>query len=310
MPICIKLGFSLEGSMQDGANATKTIPSDEAAPEVRSSSSLLWTVLGWLSLVLCAASVGARFAIGPIFDPVLILAACATVLLLAIRLLASNTPSSEPVGAPAPDPLREIFDSAGPGMIALDLEGRVTYVNPSAERMLGYHADELKQEWATFELLGPGEGMRLVSELEKICGLRRPPEMTPAGRIAAYMECVRTLPPSRVPSFDVQMRRRNGELAPISLHVSALRGAEGALTGLVAVGVDQGASLRHDQAQRESQERYRDLFENSSEMIATLSPAGSFSTPNPAWKPLLRQRQPALLETGFVRRAVRRQLPR
>jgi PAS domain S-box-containing protein len=296
MPICIKLGFSLEGSMQDGANATKTIPSDEAAPEVRSSSSLLWTVLGWLSLVLCAASVGARLAIGPLFDPVLILAACATVLLLAIRLLASNTPSSEPVGAPAPDPLREIFDSAGPGMIALDLEGRVTYVNPSAERMLGYHADELKQEWATFELLGPGEGMRLVSELEKICGLRRPPEMTPAGRIAAYMECVRTLPPSRVPSFDVQMRRRNGELAPISLHVSALRGAEGALTGLLAVGVEQGASLRIDQAQRESQERYRDLFENSSEMIATLSPAGKFLYANPAWSRYFGKDNAALLE--------------
>ena len=35
---------------------------------------------------------------------------------------------------------------------------------------------------------------------------------------------------------------------------------------------------------RESQERYRDLFENSSEMIATLSPAGQFLYANPAWK--------------------------
>ena len=34
----------------------------------------------------------------------------------------------------------------------------------------------------------------------------------------------------------------------------------------------------------ESQERYRDLFENSSEMIAALSPAGRFLYANPAWK--------------------------
>jgi PAS domain S-box-containing protein len=87
-----------------------------------------------------------------------------------------------------------------------------------------------------------------------------------------------------VPSFDAQVRRKDGAVLPVSLHISALRGAGGELTGTVAVGVDQSAVLHREQAQRESQERYRDLFEHSSEMIATLSPAGQFLYANPAWK--------------------------
>ncbi len=56
------------------------------------------------------------------------------------------------------------------------------------------------------------------------------------------------------------------------------------MRGLVLVGLDQTATLDQQQAMRESQERYRDLFENSSEMIATLSPGGQFLYANPAWK--------------------------
>ncbi len=269
--------------MQEGVHVFRTTPSEQAASAARSGISLLWLALAVLSLALTAGAVIARLAAGPRFDGLLVFAAAAAAVVLAVRTLFRDPAPSESLSAPAPEPLKELFESAGPGMIAFDLSGRFTYVNPSAERMLGYHADELINGPVTVELLGPGEGMRLVAEMEKICGVRRTPEAAPAGRVAAYMDCVRSLPPSRVPSFDVQVRRKNGELAPITLHVSALRNSKGVFTGLLGVGVDQGASLRLDLAQRESQERYRDLFENSSEMIATLSPAGKFLYANPAW---------------------------
>ena len=86
-------------------------------------------------------------------------------------------------------PLHELFDFVGVGVVGVGLDGRLTYANPSAERILGYHAEELK-EWATLEVLAPGEGVRLVAEMEKICGLDRPPAATPAGRMAAYMNCI------------------------------------------------------------------------------------------------------------------------
>jgi PAS domain-containing protein len=103
------------------------------------------------------------------------------------------------------------------------------------------------------------------------------------GGMEAYLNCVRALPPSQVPSFHTQLPQGWLLLPRYPAHLRPA-GRNGALTGLVAVALDQSATLRQEQALRESQERYRDLFENSSEMIATLSPAGQFLYANPAWK--------------------------
>ena len=270
--------------MEHGAYAHQSAPIEQPAPGVRGGAALLWPVLATLSMVLTVGAAAARLAAGPRFDGLLVFAAVVAALLLAVRLLFRSSTTAGSVAATAADPLREVFDSAAPGIVAIGLDGHFTYVNPAAERMLGYHAEELMREWSTFEILGPGEGARLVAEMQKICGIDDPPAPTRIGRMTAFMECVRSLPPSRVPSFEAQLRRKDGELSPIMLHTSALRDSSGSISGLVAVAVDQGVTLRHDQAQRESQERYRDLFENSSEMIATFSPAGRFLYANPAWK--------------------------
>jgi len=44
----------------------------------------------------------------------------------------------------ARDHLRALTDSIGEGMFTLDLDGRVTYVNPAAERILGWAGEELQ----------------------------------------------------------------------------------------------------------------------------------------------------------------------
>ena len=265
--------------MQDGVTVFQPVASETPAPAVRSGVSLIWPALACLSLALAAGAVAARLLMGHRFDGLLIFSALLAVVVLGLRVLVRDPMPAETVAVPVAEPLRDLFDSAGPAVVAIDLHGRLTYVNPSAERLLGYHADELMKEWASFQILGPGEGSRLIGEMQRICGDEKPLPPTQAGRLAAYLDCVRSLPPSHVPSFDAQLRHRDGELIPITLHTSALRDRSGAVAGLVAVAIDQSATLRHDQAQRESQERYRDLFENSSEMIATLSPRRSFSMP-------------------------------
>jgi PAS domain S-box-containing protein len=168
---------------------------------------------------------------------------------------------------------------------SIGMDGLFTYVNPSAERLMGYHAQEMIGMSSTADILAPGEGGRLVAEMERLCGIQRPAEPTARGRLTAYMRCLQTLPPSQVPSFDAQLRRKDGGLFPVTLHISALRDGSGAITGLAVMALDQSATVHQEQALRESRERYRDLFENSSEMIATLSPSGQFLYANPAWKP-------------------------
>jgi PAS domain S-box-containing protein len=277
--------------MQDGAHALKSTPSEQAVPAARegasvssSGASLFWLVLAGLSMALASAAVIAHLMIGPRFDGLLIIAAAASSLPLAARMLMHRPAPFQIHLVPAPEPLRDLFESAGPAVVAIGLDGSLTYVNPSAERLMGYHAEQLMKEWGSFEILASGEGDRLVAEMEKLSGTRGAPATTPVARLAACMDSVRALPPSQVPSFDTQLRRKDGEIIPITLHISALRDSAGAMNGLVAVAIDQSATLRQDQAQQESQERYRDLFENSSEMIAMLSPAGKFLYANPAWK--------------------------
>jgi PAS domain S-box-containing protein len=243
----------------------------------------LWPILASLTLALATTAVLLRIVAGPRYDNLLLLAAAIAAAVLALRLpLRYRTARS--ASSAHDQSLKQLLDSAGPAVIAIGLDGHLTYVNPSAERLLGYHADELIRDWTSTEILTHEEGARLVSEMQKLCGVEKPAEPTPLGRIRAYLDCVAAMPPSMVPSFDTQIRRKDGATVHITLHVSALRNASGAPEGLVAVAVDQSATLRHEQALRESQERYRDLFESSNEMIATLSPAGRFLYANPAWK--------------------------
>ncbi len=269
----------------------------QSLPPDHGGVSQLWLILPFSIL---AISVGAALArLFPHFRweslPVVaaIVATALFALLLNRRLLRAGALSD---GPPIAEGLRELLDSAGPAVIALDLGGRLIYCNPATERVLGYRAAELLEKWGTVEILAPGEPERLLAEMQKICRVDRPAETTRAGLMSAYLQCVRMLAPSMVPSFDAKVRRRDGVQIPVTLHISALRDAAGELTGMVAVAVDQSENLHREQVQRESQERYRDLFEHSTEMIATLSPAGQFLYANPAWKRCFGLEQTALLD--------------
>jgi PAS domain S-box-containing protein len=259
--------------------------SEAKRPAAPRGVSELWLILPVSILALSAGAALARLAPNFKWESLPILAAAIATALFALllnrRLLRTTAlPEQEAIG----EGMRQLLDSAGPGVVAMDLDARLVYCNPSAVRLLGYPVTELAERWGTMELLAPGEGDRLLGEMQKLCHVKLNPETTPAGRMAAYLACLRTLSPSTVPTFDTHVIRKDGAQVPVTLHVSALRDTVGELTGMVAVGVDQSAILHREQAQRESQERYRDLFENSSEMIATLSPAAQFLYANPAWK--------------------------
>ena len=304
----------LGGIMQDQASEVTATPKGQPDPaggvgvsKSRFSLTRSWPVLAGLTFGLVAGAISVRSTGGPRFDGLLMFAAAIAaiaVAMLSVRLLLqSSLGTLTSTGQAATshtdagqDSIQDLLDSTGPAVVGISVDGSLTYVNPSGERLLGYHAQELKKAWSTVEILAPGEGARLVAEMERLCGVPRSNEATAAGRMVAYMNCARSLPPSQVPSFDAQLRHKDGTLLPVMLHISALRDTTGVCTGLVAVALDQSATIRQEMARRESQERFRDLFENSSEMIATLSPAGKFLYVNPAWKQCFGKDAAALLE--------------
>ena len=247
------------------------------------SHSRIRPVVGAAILAAATGAVVLRVVAGPVYDGLLVAAAAAAAVFIAFQI-PGHEPTANAPPAPLNDELKQLFDSAGPMMIAIGLNGFITYMNPAAERLLGYHAEELVGTPKTGDILAPGEAPRLISELQRLSGLEKKRDLTPLERLAALMNSVRELPPSQVPSFEAQFLRKDGTILPVTLHISALRNSGGAMQGLVVVALDRTVTLRQEQAARESQERYRDLFENSTEMIATLSTSGQFLYANPSWK--------------------------
>src|SRR5438445_5663447 len=96
------------------------------------------------------------------------------------------------------------------GMMAVDLEGRQTYVNPAFSRMVGWSADELIGAEPPFVYWAP-------DEVEKIRGLFA--EMVDAGGPV---------------QAEMSFRRRGGERFAASVRAAPMTGEGGRLLGLVA----------------------------------------------------------------------------
>jgi PAS domain S-box-containing protein len=269
--------------MRDRASLDQTTATGTTAVHNGDRFYFVWPVLGGLILIAALVAVGARLALGSRMDSSLMVIAVGAAGLLTLRLPFRRNKVNGASSAPDRS-LQNILDSAGPMVISIGIDSCITHINPAAERLLGYHAEELLNQPRTADILAPGEGPRLIAELRKIIGLGTASDLTREERLATLMECIRALPPSQVPSFEAHFRRKDNTTFPVTLHISALRNGDGVAQGLVVVALDQSATVGQEQAARESQERYRDLFESSSEMIATLSTAGRFLYANPAWK--------------------------
>ena len=231
------------------------------------------------------AGAAARVYWGPSVNNLIIAAVLAGVLPLLLVLLFQS-----PVNEPAKQKngrmelAEALLHSTSPMILATSMDGFFTYLNPSAERILGLRASDLIGRAQMTEIFAPGEMERISQWLRKLH-----PEVSnvPAASADPMRDCVNYVlqfPPSQLRGIDLQLRRHDGNTFPATLYLSAIRGADGKPSGILAVALDQTLSHRQERALRESRERYRDLFENANEMIATLNPAGQFVYVNPVWK--------------------------
>ncbi len=146
------------------------------------------------------------------------------------------------------------------GLCALDLEGRITFVNETAERMLG---------WTRAELLG-----RDFHEV--VHGVRQ-------GQCSAgAMDCslqASLRPGRRVHSGHGEMETKNGDIVHMALTVRSLLRA-GKVRGVMVAFRDLSEDVRAAELPGETEVRYRSVVEASPDGIILADPYGFISMAN------------------------------
>ena len=143
--------------------------------------------------------------------------------------------------------LKEITSTLGEGVYVLDQNGLVTFVNPEAERLLGWRAEELL-----------GRNGHDVFHYKR-----------PDGSPLPYAQCPvhQTIQSGQVHRVDEDwLVRKDGNILPVSL-VSTPIMEQGKVKGSVAAFQDISARLKSEQALRESEERFRLLFNSGNDAV-------------------------------------------
>jgi PAS domain S-box-containing protein len=160
--------------------------------------------------------------------------------------------------------LQLLVESTDQGIYGLDRQGRCTFVNPSAARMLGYHPDELI-----------GESMHRLVHHTRCDGSPYPVEECPIYR--AFEE-------NRGSRVDTEVLWRRDE-TPIPVEYSSypiLR--DGVVEGAIVTFVDITERRRAEERLKESEERFRLLAENARDIIYRyrLKPTPGFEYVSPS----------------------------
>ncbi|HEY6000926.1 MAG TPA: PAS domain S-box protein [bacterium] len=156
----------------------------------------------------------------------------------------------------AREELRAIFDSAGLGVLVIDREQRILASN-----------EKLREQFAAgipeTEVLG-----RCCRDV--VCKSDRPERPCP------FMGTFRTGEAFRFADWPVGGRHYD-------VVETALRNAAGEVTGAVLVYADITDRINAGNALQASEERYRDLFETTTDLIMSARLDGSLEYVNPAW---------------------------
>jgi two-component system, cell cycle sensor histidine kinase and response regulator CckA len=148
------------------------------------------------------------------------------------------------------DRYRGVFESAAVGIDVVDADGRFLQVNSSFAEMLGYTQDELLN-LTFFDISHPDDVE--VSRIKH--------EKMVRGETESYR-------------FEKRYIRKDGGVLWAEVSVSPVRGPDGVHLATVGVIADLTYRKRAEEALRESEDKYRTIFEESFDGLFITSPGG------------------------------------
>jgi two-component system cell cycle sensor histidine kinase/response regulator CckA len=158
--------------------------------------------------------------------------------------------------------LAAIVESSRDAIVGRSVEGIVTSWNAAAERLFGYRADEMI-----------GRSVDVLAPPERGDEIRAINEQLLRGSVVAQFETVRL--------------RKDGTRIQVESTVSPVTDATGRILGASAISRDVTGRKRVEAALRASERRYRDLFENATDLIATVDLDGRLTAVNAAFEDTL-----------------------
>lgn len=151
---------------------------------------------------------------------------------------------------------RSLVDSSLDMIMAADPQGRISEYNPAAQIRFGYEPHEVMGIGTQKLYADPTEFARIQNELNTY---------------GAFTGEIRNV-------------TKDGEVFTSFLAASRMFDEDGQFLGAMGVSRDITRMKKDQEALRASEERYRDLFENATDLIQSVDPSGRFEYVNKAWK--------------------------
>src|SRR5258708_10716124 len=125
--------------MQERGNPMDSREGRQSNQEAENSSPPIWSSLSVLAVAMAAGFILARLEAGPKFDWLLLMTAMGLTAAVLMRVLADISAEREAAARYAGDPLKDLLDSAGTMVLSIRLCRKLTYINPTSERVVRYH---------------------------------------------------------------------------------------------------------------------------------------------------------------------------
>jgi diguanylate cyclase (GGDEF)-like protein/PAS domain S-box-containing protein len=170
---------------------------------------------------------------------------------------------------------RELYDNLRDGFAVVNLKGKITEWNRAFQEMLGYSEKEIRK--LSYEYITP-ERWR-----------------DPEAKIVEEQVVTR----GYSDLYEKEYIRKDGSVFPVSLRTYLIRNDRGKPTGMWAFARDISDRKKAIEALRQSEEKYRTLFEDSRDAIAITDRDGTFQDVNKAMLDLFGYQKEQMMRMKF-----------